>query len=1156
MVPWYKLLKGNYFRKMAKKDQKIYRDFWLTNLALDNKVSVFVLMVLIIFLGISSYISLPKESYPEVEIPTVYVGTVYPGNSPVDMENLITRPLEKEINTIDEIDNIQSTSVQDYSTIIIEFITGTDVQEALQKVKDAVDKANPELPTDLDRDPDVFELNFSEFPMLNINLSGNYSTEELNDYAEYLEDEIEKFTEVSRVDIRGVDEKEVKIMVNPYEMESRQVNFEDIENAITAENVTISGGNVLTDGQRRAIRILGEFNDPQQLENIVIKNEDQNIIYLGDIATVKFGYKEKQSYARLGNNQVVMVDVIRRSGENLLILTDKVQQVLEKAKNEVFPSDLEVVITNDQSVQTKMMVNSLENNIISGVILVVLVLLFFLGTRNSMFVGLAIPLSMFITFNILSAFGITINMMVLFSLIMALGMLVDNGIVVVENVYRLMEEGMSATEATRKGVGEVAMPVIASTATTLAAFLPMVFWPGMVGEFMGILPVTLIITLGSSLFVALVINPVLISTYMKVGSIVVNRRKMWRRVLIMISIGVLMIVGGFMIGDSPITALIIFGNLLNVVALLTLLNVFALNPLSEKFQRTFLPWLELRYHKLLSYALHGKRPMLFLIGTFIVLILSIGLMGVFQPNVLFFPENQPKYVNVFVEFPVGADIETTNTFTKKIEAQVAEVIEPYNFMVESVVSNVGEGTADPNDPTAIGQAETPNKSRIMVNFVEFQYRDGKNTKEIMDEIRQAVQGYPGVTITVDKDAAGPPVGKAISIEITGEDYPTLIDLTENLKTFITESGIGGIEKLRTDLETGKPELIVDIDREKARRFGLSTYSVASELRTALFGKEISKFKQGEDDYEIQLRLDDRFRYDVEALMNKSITFRDQTDGKIYQVPIASVARAELSSTFGSVRRKELKRVVTISSNVLSGYNPTQVNDQIKALLTDYPMPTGYEIKFSGEQEKQAEEMAFLSKALMLAVFLIFLIIVSQFNKISAPFIIMTSVLFSTIGVFLGLVLFNMDFVIIMCMVGIISLAGIVVNNAIVLIDFIELSKKRLKRDKGITGRLEKEDAISAIVSAGKTRLRPVLLTAITTILGLIPLAVGINIDFLSFMSSYTSDFYIGGDNVVFWGPMSWTIIFGLTVSTFLTLVIVPVMYILTEGLNRRLGLGS
>ena len=593
-----------------------------------------------------------------------------------------------------------------------------------RRLRDAVDKAKPELPSDLDRDPDVFELNFSEFPMLNINLSGNFSTEELNDYAEYLEEEIEKFTEVSRVDIRGVDEKELKIMANPHEMEARQVNFEDIENAIIAENVTISGGNVLTNGQRRAIRILGEFDDPRQLENIVIKNEEQNIVYLRDIARVEFAYKEKESFARLGDNQVVMVDVIRRSGENLIILTEKLNQVLEKAKRDVFPADLDVVITNDQSVQTKMMVNSLENNIISGVILVVMVLLFFLGTRNSMFVGLAIPLSMFITFNILSAFGITINMMVLFSLIMALGMLVDNGIVVVENVYRLMEEGMSPIEATKKGVGEVAMPVIASTATTLAAFLPMVFWPGMVGEFMGILPVTLIITLGSSLFVALVINPVLISTYMRVGGATIDKKKMWKRVVIMMVIGTILIVVGFVLAASPMKPLIVFGNLLNIIALLTLLNVYFLSPLSERFQKFFLPWLEQRYHKTLTYALTGRRPAYFLGGTFLALIFSIGLMGIFQPNVLFFPENQPKYVNVFIEFPVGTDIETTDRFTKKVTAEVMQVIEPYDYMVESVISNVGEGTADPNDPTAIGQAETPNKSRIMINFVEFQYRKG------------------------------------------------------------------------------------------------------------------------------------------------------------------------------------------------------------------------------------------------------------------------------------------------------------------------------------------------------------------------------------------------------------------------------------------------
>ena len=509
-----------------------------------------------------------------------------------------------------------------------------------------------------------------------------------------------------------------------------------------------------------------------------------------------------------------------------------------------------------------------------------------------------------------------------------------------------------------------------------------------------------------------------------------------------------------------------------------------------------------------------------------------------------------------MEFPVGTDIENTNRFTQKVEAVVLEVIEPYRFMVESVVTNVGEGTADPNDPTAIGQQETPHKGRVMVNFVEFRYREGQNTKEIMEEIREAVKGYPGVTITVDKDAAGPPVGKQISIDISGDDYVTLMSLAEDVKKTINESGIGGVEKLRTDLESGKPELIVDIDREKARRFGLSTLSVASEIRTALFGKEISKFKQGEDDYEITLRLDDRYRYDLDALMNKNITFRDMTTGKIQQVPISSVAKAELSTSYGSVKRKELKRVVNIGSNVLGGYNPTKVNDDIKLLLAKYDMPNGYDIKFSGEQEQQAKETAFLSKALMLAVFMIFLIIVSQFNKISAPFIIMSSVLFSTIGVFLGLIIFQMEFVIMMTMVGIISLAGIVVNNAIVLIDFIELIKARKKEALGVEGDLTGEDLRDAIIEAGKTRLRPVLLTAITTVLGLIPLAIGINIDFLNFFTKYSSDFYIGGDNVIFWGPMSWTIIFGLTFATFLTLVIVPVMYLLTDKLNRRLGLAT
>lgn len=1123
---------------------EVQKEFGLTTVSIKNKTTVLVLTFIIVVAGIGTYLGLPKESFPEISQPIVYIGTAHPGNSPIDMENLITRPLEKEINTIAEVDKIKSTSVQDYSTIIAEFTPDTDVEDALTKVKDAVDRAKQELPSDLQNDPNVFEMNFSEFPVMNINLSGDFSLEELNEYAEYLEDEIEKFSEISKVEIRGVDEKELKINVDPYQMEARMVNFGDIETAIRSENISMSGGNVLENDIRRSIRVVGEFEKVEDLLNVVVKSEKGAIVYLKDIATVDFDYKDKENYARLRRDPVVMVDVIKRSGENLLIATDKINAVLEYAKENVFPSGLSVNITNDQSKQTRDLVSSLENNIISGVILVVLVLLFFLGTRNALFVGIAIPLSMFMAFLILGSFGITINMMVLFSLIMALGMLVDNGIVVVENVYRLMEEGLSPFEATKRGVGEVALPIIASTATTLAAFLPLAFWPGMMGEFMKYLPITLMVTLGSSLFVALVINPVLITIFMKVdkeGN--VNNKKIFRLSAIPIVTGALFLV----------LKVMAIGNLLIMFGLLVLLNVYVLMPLSRKFQSTFLPWLEELYSKTLDFALKGKRPYLFFWGTVALLFFSIGLMSVFPPNVLYFPENEPKYINVFIEYPVGTDIETTNAFTEKVEDKVLALIAPYEDIVESVTANVGQGTADPNDSGAFGQSDTPNKGRITVNFVEFIDRNGQSTTAIMEEMRAGISEYPGVIVTVDKNADGPPAGKPISIEVSGEKYATLIDITDRMKNIINESDIEGIEKLKSDMESGKPEMIVHIDREKARRFGLSTSMIAQEVRTALFGKEISKYKQGEDDYEIQLRLDKKYRYDVDALMNKTIIFRDQSDGKMHEVPISSVATVELSTTYGSVRRKDLRRVITLSSNVVTGYNATLVNDEIKLLLEEFKMPQGYEFKFGGEQEKQAKEMAFLSKALLIAVFMIFLIIVSQFNKITAPFIIMMSVVLSTIGVFMGLVTFQMDFVIIMTMIGIISLAGIVVNNAIVLIDFIELSRKRKRLEHG-GDLLPFDEIVKAITEAGKTRLRPVLLTAITTILGLIPLAIGINIDFVGLFTEYNANFYLGGDNVMFWGPMSWTIIFGLTFATFLTLIVVPVMYLFFAKVNRKLGI--
>jgi multidrug efflux pump subunit AcrB len=1127
------------------KFKKVDKEFALSSFALNNRTTMMFLGFLISLLGIITYIGLPKDSYPQVEQPTIYIGTAYPGNSPIDMENLVTRPVEKELNTISEVDNIKSTSVQDYSTIIVEFDPKTDVGDALTKVKDAVDRAKPELPDDLPADPNVFELNFSEFPILNINLSGNYDLEELKRYAEYLEDEIEKISEISKVEIRGIDEREVKINVDPFELEARKLNFSDIENAIRAENVTLSGGNILDDGIRRNIRVVGEFSDPRQLEEVVIKHEKGNIVYLKDVAHIDFDYKERQSYARLKKEQVVMVDVIKRSGENLIIATDQINDVLTKAKEDVFPKDLKVTITNDQSSFTKEMVSSMENNIISGVLVVVGVLMLFLGIRNAYFVGIAIPLSMFLSFLILGFLGYTINMMVLFGLIMALGMLVDNGIVVVENVYRLYEEGYDLLSATRLGVGEIAWPIISSTATTLAAFLPLAFWPGIMGEFMKYLPITLIVVLSSSLFVALVITPVVASMFMKHESegSQTNRKRTFRILAGLISSGILFIV----------VKVYWLGNILMIAAVLTILNIYVFKPITHYFQIKILPRLENWYEGIINTALKGRNPVYYFLATLFLLFLSIALLVVLPPKVIFFPVNEPKYVNIFIEYPSGTDIEVTNALTKTIEDKVLETVKPYEAILESVIGNVGQGTGDPQDPSNIGMSDTPNKARITVNFVDFKYRNGQSTNAIMEEIREAVGRYPGVTVTVDKNADGPPTGKPINIEITGEDYVTLVKISEDMKKLISESGIAGIEKLKTDLETGKPELLIDIDREKARRFGLSSASIATEIRTALYGKEVSKFKQGEDDYEIQIRLDDRYRYDLDALLNKSITFRDQSTGKIAQVPISAVAKAELSSTYGSVRRKDLKRIITISSNVLGGYNGTEINSQIKTLLQDFKMPPGYSYKFGGEQEKQMEEMSFLSKALAFAVFLIFLIIVAQFNKITAPLIIMTSVLFSTIGVFLGLFIFRMDFVVIMTMVGIISLAGVVVNNAIVLIDFIELKKKRIKEEMGVD-KIPLDVVVHAIAEAGKTRLRPVLLTAITTVLGLIPLAVGINIDFIKWITSYNADFYIGGDSVMFWGPLSWTIIHGLTFATFLTLVIVPVMYLLMEKFNRKIGI--
>ncbi len=1128
-------------------DQNIKREFGLSSLSINNRTSVFILTALIVIYGLFSYINMPKESFPEVVIPTVFVNTIYPGNSPIDIENLITRPIEKQIKGLKGVKKITSTSAQDVSTVVIEFNENILIAKALQDVKDAVDKTKRDLPNDLDEDPTVLEVDLSELPILTVNLSGDYEVDQLKKFGEYLEDKIEALPEVSKVDITGALDREFQINADIYKMEARKVTFNDIENAVKGENVTMAGGEVLTDGYRRSLRVSGEFKTAEEIADVIVKAEDQEVIYLRDVAEVKDSFVERKSFTRLatgsflktGPQAVVSLRVVKRNKENLIAADEKVAVILAEAKaSNALPSNLNVILTENQADNMKLQISNLENSIISGVILVVLILLFFMGLRNALFVGLAIPISMLLSFIVLNFMGLTINIMVLFALVLALGMLVDNAIVVIENTYRLMEEGYPALKAAKEGVGEVAVPIIASTATTLAAFLPLIFWDGILGEFMSYLPVTLIVVLSASLFVGLVVNPVVAATYMKLDS----NQTSPKRLLIFAAASAGLAIPAYFLAET-----LSLGNLLMTLAILTVVNVYFFRPAARWFQAVVLVWLETNYKSLLRYALKGRlRPLLFFFGTIVLMVVSINAYFGSQPLVSLFPTADPPIIYLYVDAPLGTDVATTNQQTLELEKKVYEVLKPYEKVVKAIVSNVGEGTSNPNELVA-GTGFTPNKAKININFVDFALRGGVSTREIQRKMSEMAKTVPGLKIVTDGQQNGPPVGAPINIEIIGDDYVTLIEEADKMKDLIEQAKIDGIDGLKIGIETGKPELLLQIDRAKAQRLGLSTAMLAMNMRTAIYGKEISKVKDGQDDYPINLRLNDTYRYDLAKLNDQKITFRDNK-GKFSQIPVSAVASMTYSSTFGSVKHKNNERLVTVFSNVTEGYNANLIVQEIQSLTSDYQLPKGYSFKFTGEQEEQAKSMAFLGQAMLIALALIFLILVSQFNSFVKPLIVMATVPFSLIGVFLGLTISGDDFVIIMTGIGIISLAGVVVNNAIVLIDCADLVQARRREELGLApdARLSRADVESSLVQAGYMRLRPVLLTAITTILGLIPLAVGLNIDFFGLYANFNPDIYWGGENADFWGPMAWTVVYGLTFSTFLTLIIVPVMFLLAD----------
>ena len=1147
---------------MTSKNKNSEKEFGLSSWAINNKTTIYVVMALILFLGFSAYQEMPRESFPEIKETKIYIYSIFPGNTGEDMEKLITNPIEDKVKTISNVIEITSTSEEDVSMVIVEFDESITPEAAKQKIKDNLDTeiSSEDWPmfNGAKIEPNVFDLSISEeVPILNINISGNFPLEKLKFYAEVLQEKIESLDEIKEASIRGAQDKEVEIAVDIYKMTAAKVSFNDIIGAIQNGNVTMSAGNIINSGQRRTIRVIGEIEDPSELENFVVKWEFNKPVYIKDLATISFQEKEKTTYAREFGETVVMLDIKKRVGKNMVDAADKVREILKEAIANNLPVNLKTSISNDQSTKTIGQVNDLVNNIIFGIILVVGVLMFFLGFKNALFVGFAIPMSMFMSLMILSNLGYTMNTMILFGLIMGLGMLVDNGIVVVENVYRLMdEEGMSRIEAAKKGISEIAFPIIISTATTVAAFIPLGLWPGLMGQFMIYFPITLSVVLGSSLFVAIFFNSVLVSQFMKVED-----KDMPLKNIIIIS-SILLGLGTFIYlfgGENRI-----LGSVMVFTAIMLWVYRFILRKMANHFQTKVLTRLERFYEKSLKIALKGWRPYLIIIGTFMLLLVAFigfGYSVATQRTVIqFFPDNKPNQIIVYIEYPQGTDIEKTNTITKEIESQVYTILNSkenmdgdYNYLIESVVSQVGEGAGNP--ATDGGSfAEMPHKAKITASMREYKYRKGRDSEALRRKVQESLVGiYPGVSISVEKDLNGPPVGYPINVEIEGDDYTELIASAENIRDFINSRNIEGIDELKIDVNKSKPSMTVEIDRKKSGELGVTASQIGQQLRNSVFGAKAGVFKEDGDDFDIYVRFNEKDRYNKSAIFNQRITFRDMSSGQIKEVPVSALVKHTNNSGFSAIKHRDTKRVVVLYSALSPGFtDAAAIVSKIQKEMNEFSnLPSEVSIDYTGQIEEQNKQMNFLMGAFFTGLGLIFLILIFQFNSISKPVIIMLAIFLSLIGVFGGIVLTGAPFVIMMTMMGIISLAGIVVNNGVVLLDYTQLLIDRKKAGLNLTKKdsLHIEGIYDSIVVAGKARLRPVLLTAITTILGLIPLAIGFNINFYTLFSDFNPNIYFGGDNVIFWGPLAWTVIYGLFVATFLTLIVVPILFYLSHKLK-------
>jgi len=1108
-----------------------FKEFKPSSWSIDNRTSIYILTIFITLAGLSAYNNLPKENFPDIVVPQIIVNTVYPGTSPADMENLVTMPLEKQMKSISGVKKITSNSQQDFSNIIVEFNTDVEVPVARQKVKDAADKARNDLPTDLPNEPNIQDINFSDIPIMFINIAGDYDLAKIKKNADDLKDRIESMKEITRVDMIGALEREIQINVDVYRASAARITMNDIENAVSFENMTITGGTVAMDGMRRTVRVKGEFKDIETIKKLIVKSSEGSPVYLKDIAEIKDDFKEQESFARLYGKNVITLNIVKRAGENLIEASDQIKEIVADMQANNFPPDIQITLTGDQSNQTRTTLHDLTNTIIIGFILVVVLLMFFMGATNAMFVAMSVPLSMFIAFLLLPVIGFTMNMIVLFSFLLALGIIVDNAIVVIENTHRIHDNGkVPIKTAAKMATGQVFTPVLSGTLTTLSPFVPLAFWDGLIGKFMFFLPITLIITLTASLLVAYIINPVFATDFMKPEENDANKKSKINRSIKIITIVlvswalVFYVFGNFGVGNFLITSA-----LLHIIYKLWVKNWISI------FQTKIWPKFRDSYEVVLRWSL--DRPWTIILSTVAIFIFAIGLLVIRAPGSRFFPQSDPNFIYVYLTLPVGTDQAYTDSITQIIEKDVTNIVGEDNPVVSSIISNV---TISVTDPAENDQASYPNRSKVTIAFVEYAKRNGVSTREYLDGLRTGISDIPGAEISVDQEQGGPPVGKPINIEISGDNFEELIAESSNLKYYLDSLQVPGVEELKTDVLNNKPEIVFSVDRERANREGVSTGQIGSEIRTALFGKEISKFKDNNDEYDITLRLKKDQRENIDQLRNMSVIYRDMAaGGLVRQVPISSFTDIQYSSTYAGIKRKNQKRMITLYSNILTGFSPNDVVADVKKAVANYQLPGGMNIDMTGEQEEQTATMNFLGNALLISLGLIFLILVTQFNSVGKPLIIITEIIFSMIGVLLGFAIFKMEISIIMTGIGIVALAGVVVNNGILLVEFTDLMKA-----KGMNLR-------DAIIEGGKTRMTPVLLTATATVLGLIPLAVGLNIDFVSLFTELNPHIYFGGDSVSFWGPLSWTIIFGLSFATIVTLILVPVLYLIGENTKRK-----